>query len=292
MEDVKRAKNFTSFDKHLLTDIASRYVQVIKTDATNVKMKKDAWEEVASKFNASNQSGKRTAKQLHALYDGMKKKARKNIADDKEGGGTYTPKTDIIDEKIVSMLKPQFQPLKNVHDFGTLFGYSINILLAMLYDDRPVIRTLAYKRILKARLTKKNDIRSFVVPDLNFEASDYTDLIAWETVEVTEPPLTFHIEDINSMIMKGVPPIQTFSGFPCHTQAVERTVKLVTEAAAAVFVLYKICLQDIFHCLKNATLSIVFQNDFLTSISKLNSDKEQIDPNNPIKLIYSVDPSK
>ncbi|KAK5648363.1 hypothetical protein RI129_003255 [Pyrocoelia pectoralis] len=86
MEEIKRARNFTAFDKNLLTDIVTDYLHIIdnkKTDATNVKMKQDTWEEVAGKFNASSQSGKRTAKQLHALYNCMKKKARKNIADDK-----------------------------------------------------------------------------------------------------------------------------------------------------------------------------------------------------------------
>ena len=34
----------------------------------------------------------------------------------KTGGGTFTPQTDGIDEKLMGMLKPQMQPLSNCYD--------------------------------------------------------------------------------------------------------------------------------------------------------------------------------
>ncbi|KAJ8915537.1 hypothetical protein NQ315_012420 [Exocentrus adspersus] len=89
---TKRSRNFTDFDKNLLFEIA----------------------------------GSRTSKQLHALYDGMKKKARKNMHEDKKeiyktGGGQFTPKSDTLDTKIVETLAVQFKPLSNVFDSSATY---------------------------------------------------------------------------------------------------------------------------------------------------------------------------
>src|SRR6218665_2401516 len=94
------------------------------------------------------------------------------------------------------------------------------------------IRELALHRILKARNSKATrTVRRFRVPQLNFEASDYTELINW-TDEVTEPPVIMNISD-KSIAEKETPSL-FFPRFPCHTQAVERCIKLVTEASTAV----------------------------------------------------------
>ncbi|KAK4884782.1 hypothetical protein RN001_001053 [Aquatica leii] len=37
------------------------------------------------------------------------------------GGGTFVHKSDKLDEKLVSMLKPQFKPLPNQHDSSSLY---------------------------------------------------------------------------------------------------------------------------------------------------------------------------
>ncbi|GBL71787.1 hypothetical protein AVEN_63262-1 [Araneus ventricosus] len=68
---------------------------------------------------------------------------------------------------------------------------------------------------------------------------DYVDLIKWENV--TEPPLTERFSDdmiaeaiiVNSAIIQEAI-LHTIKGFPCHTQATERIVKVVIKAAAAV----------------------------------------------------------
>lgn len=83
---AKRSKNFSEFEKTLLFDILQTYQHIIenkKTDSVNMKIKSDTWEVISKKFNSSCQGGDRTAKQLHALYDCMKKKARKNMNDDR-----------------------------------------------------------------------------------------------------------------------------------------------------------------------------------------------------------------
>lgn len=70
----------------LLIEVAKEFVATIdnkKTDGTTIKAKKHAWMALTTKFNAVSETGSRTEKQLHALYDNLKKKARKNMSDDK-----------------------------------------------------------------------------------------------------------------------------------------------------------------------------------------------------------------
>ncbi|KAK4885473.1 hypothetical protein RN001_001744 [Aquatica leii] len=120
-----RSRNFTEFEKNLLFEIVTNnYIDIIenkKTDGVSCAKKQVAWEKISVKFNSQAQTGPRTAKQLHSLYDILKKNARSNLHSDKRnlyktGGGTFTPKSSILDEKIVALLKPQFQPLVNNSD--------------------------------------------------------------------------------------------------------------------------------------------------------------------------------
>jgi len=105
----------------------------------------------------------------------------------------------------------------------------------MLGDERKYVRELAMRRILKAR-SKKYGLRKFVVPKLNFTATDYVELIDWQQTDLSDPPLLANIanEDIEMYVAGGSIPTMDFPKYPCHTQSVERCVKLVTEAAASV----------------------------------------------------------
>ena len=74
------------------------------------------------------------------------------------------------------------------------------------------------------------------VPQLNIVASSYIDLIEWTDAIVSEPSFTAYVtsNDIRKMIKSD-----TFSGIkipdlPCHTQSVERHIKLVSEASSLV----------------------------------------------------------
>ena len=75
------------------------------------------------------------------------------------------------------------------------------------------------------------------MPTLNVEADDYISMIDWCKEPITVPPVTMKIDDetLLRFIHEDVTPIVDFSRYPCHTQAVERHIKLVTEASAAVF---------------------------------------------------------
>src|SRR6218665_272052 len=95
---------------------------------------------------------------------------------------------------------------------------------------------LALCRILKARNSKATrTVRRFKVPQLNFEVSDYTELIN-RTDEVTEPPVIMTISDaqLKTSIAEKETPSLFSPRFPCHSQAVERCIKFVTEASTTV----------------------------------------------------------
>ncbi|KAJ8728603.1 hypothetical protein PYW07_006299 [Mythimna separata] len=113
------------------------------------------------------------------------------------------------------------------------FAHPENLLLAMLTDSQQHIRELGARRILKARTNKENRLRLFQLPVLNLNASSYVDLIDWQD-KITEPPVLKQIPDevIQTFVEekgKGDSPLLRL---PCHSQAVERAVKTVTEASA------------------------------------------------------------
>lgn len=102
----------------------------------------------------------------------------------------------------------------------------------MLSDSEKHIKELALRRILKARREQSQDLRFFHVPELNMNAEVYYDLINWQQ-QVTEPPILKQIstEELECFIVRGEENKIDFLRLPCHTQAVERSVKTVTEAS-------------------------------------------------------------
>ncbi|GBN44838.1 hypothetical protein AVEN_142295-1 [Araneus ventricosus] len=112
-----------------------------------------------------------------------------------------------------------------------------NLLLNTLAEERRHIRELAVRRIIKAReSTPTVDRRRLVVPKLNFKAKQYIDMIDWFKCDVTEPPIAddLTIEELKSIAENAsIKDLQTYK-FPCHTQTVERCVKLMTEVTSTV----------------------------------------------------------
>ena len=105
----------------------------------------------------------------------------------------------------------------------------------MIHDDSPVVRELGYQSILKVRSTVQRETRSLAVPKINFTASEYHLIIDWQTTNVTEPQSTKHLinTEVEALIKSKEKP-KNMKDFSCHTQAVERTIKLITDASAAV----------------------------------------------------------
>lgn len=138
------------------------------------------------------------------------------------------------------------------------FAHPENILLAMCDDERQPIRTLAYTRILNARIALRDqppgDIREYIIPALQFNSPDYVDMIKWQQIspEHQTPPLlrdllitdeniqllaVFRISDpnfkgtIKNANHEEIKFNLDLANIPCHSQAVERCVKTVTEAS-------------------------------------------------------------
>lgn len=129
-----------------------------------------------------------------------------------------------LTEHVPSKLMQDFD--KCIHRNG-YFAHPENILLAMCDDDRQPIRALAYQRILNARNALKETpsagIRKYKIPLLRYNSMDYVDMICWQKIDpeqqtppLLRDPIKFDIDLAN---------------IPCHSQAVERCVKIVTEAS-------------------------------------------------------------
>ena len=82
----------------------------------------------------------------------------------------------------------------------------------------------------KAILT--STVRKYVVPKINFKATSYTELIDLNKAGLTEPPLTLSLSDSQIISFKETP--FKVPNYPCHTQAVKRAVRLVSEASSKV----------------------------------------------------------
>ena len=115
------------------------------------------------------------------------------------------------------------------------FAHPESVLLSMLTDDRKYIRELALHCIIRAR-SEQYGLRTFCIPKINFTAKDYIDLIHWQNTAISEPPILTNtsVTDLEMFVASGDVPVVDFAKYPCHTQSVERCVKLVTSASAAV----------------------------------------------------------
>ena len=151
-----------------------------------------------------------------------------------ENGAKHIFDTIRLSREFPSEVKDIIDPIIKRNSY---FAHPENMLVAMLYDERIHIRELSLRRILKSRkaVSNRSIIREFKVPSLNFDANDYIDLIDWSKEIITSPPVmqSFSDEEIIRMIKSKNIDIK-FPSFPCHTQSVERCVKLVTEASQAV----------------------------------------------------------
>lgn len=142
-------------------------------------------------------------------------------------------KTRLLPKKYQAIINP-------VIAHNAFCAHPENILISMLGDEQRDVRVLAVSRILKARSeaieTSANaHPRKFIVPSINFQAQKFQDMIDWEKETIHEPPVLRGLSDeqIRSFI-DDVSQVSLFNAFPCHTQAVERTVKEVTKASLSV----------------------------------------------------------
>lgn len=110
-----------------------------------------------------------------------------------------------------------------------------NFLLAIVTDERDEIRNCGIKKILELK-KKKPKVKKTVIPKLNFDAENYSELIAWQDrKDLIVPPILSHLEEEDLQELIDLNEKIVIPKYPCHTQQVERHVKLVTEAAASVY---------------------------------------------------------
>ena len=136
--------------------------------------------------------------------------------------------------KVQEVAKKSFQ-------HNSFFAHSSNLFLTMLTDDRENVRQKAVNAIVDMRhgevVSKiektSSGLRVFRVPELRWDAKDYTEMIGWDLELFTEPAVTRKLSD-NALREAYAAPLE-IPKFPNNSQSVERAVKLVSEACHQVF---------------------------------------------------------
>jgi len=116
------------------------------------------------------------------------------------------------------------------------FAHPENILLSMMTDEDCNKRAKAVNIVLSLRDQKseiQSQIRKFYVPQINFDESDWDELINWNTAVITEPPLTLYLSDEEIKAVTDAP--LAVATYPNHTQSVEHCLKVISDASKAVY---------------------------------------------------------
>ena len=138
--------------------------------------------------------------------------------------------------RAVELLRQQPREIRRVVEAvmnrNAFWAHPEQLLLAMVADDEQPVREEAVRLIRSARQRQTEEVRRFDLPRLCFSAVRYTDLIRWDTVCVTQPPLLRDLDDeeLGGIVQAPV----VVPSYPVHTQAVERAVRVVTEACQKV----------------------------------------------------------
>lgn len=117
---------------------------------------------------------------------------------------------------------------------GAWFSNSEAVLQTMLCSRSSEERQFAVDKILELREGREagdTSVRTMRKPALNVEAETLQDMISWE--DAHEPVLACSLSSDQLRDIIASPMVVAF--YPCHSQGVERVVKEVTAASAAVF---------------------------------------------------------
>ena len=109
-----------------------------------------------------------------------------------------------------------------------------SILISMPGDQDKRVRKIAVQKIIDIRKEPLSSdggpvvITKFMVSPINFHASAYYKLVNFNESNVIEPPLTKNLtdEEVQYFVTEPI----RFK-HPCHSQAVKRHMRLVTEAS-------------------------------------------------------------
>lgn len=128
--------------------------------------------------------------------------------------------------------------IQNVVQDNAYFAHKENILVAMLVDSDKDIRQKAVYSIMSSRQLQLNSIRTFEKPHINFDASHYTEIVDLNNEDGIKPPITKNLSTDQLNQCTETPRNIVFDmlyGIPCHTQSVERAIRLVSERSQKVF---------------------------------------------------------
>ena len=105
----------------------------------------------------------------------------------------------------------------------------------MLTDTDQAVRVQAVDVILKLMGDQHlgdTSPRKFIIPEVNFKASSYTEMINWKKETLYEPALTTALtaSELRNLKLASL----LLHRYPAHTQSVERLVKQTSRAAAHV----------------------------------------------------------
>ena len=102
------------------------------------------------------------------------------------------------------------------------------MLTAMLEDPDPEVRQFGVNLIKKSRqsppkppkMKALKGMRKHNVPDLNWEAESWKDIINWKKITVWEPRILekLTMQEIEDAVQTPI----SFPKYPCHSQTVER----------------------------------------------------------------------
>jgi len=118
---------------------------------------------------------------------------------------------------------------------NSYWAHSENVFLSLLADSDIANRKFAVQKILAIRtnrlLQDSDEVRQFLVPKADFNTTDLKGFLK-DQPHCFEPPITRKLSknQLEEFIQRP------FSSLiPCHSQGVERSIKLVTEASSSVY---------------------------------------------------------
>lgn len=118
------------------------------------------------------------------------------------------------------------------------YAHSENIIQTLLCSEEQKERIEGVNKILEIKGEEEpeeqqgdSSVRLRKTPNINFESSNLLDLIDWEVKY--EPPPTCQLT--TSEVKKLIDFPMEVPDWPCHTQSIERVVKMVTESSAKYF---------------------------------------------------------
>lgn len=118
------------------------------------------------------------------------------------------------------------------------FSHPENVLVSALADSDISVRRFAAQKVINVRMSHReaDSVRkvSRSLFSINFDANNYHDLVNWDDSVITSPPVlgNFSDDELLTMIEEGPLPVPKL---PCHSQAVERTVKEVSRVSSKVY---------------------------------------------------------